>query len=195
MKDIINISTKEQAEFISDLMNSPVKVNSFLQEALDIYKQTKENTFVLDHGAFISNDYTQGVLDLEKMNKDPYLFATHYHAVDDKILFIQATETCPQLMLTPSNDLGWVCCQTDEQYLIPFTNNSIEYHEWLDPKYLYDITVVRGTVKHYQDLLEKEGVDKLKTTYIDLANTNSLGVIPHLNAIKVVAKRANIDVF
>ena len=52
----------------------------------------------LDHGAFISDDYSQGILDLESMNKNPKQYATHCLIADHSCLVIQSTETCRQLL-------------------------------------------------------------------------------------------------
>ena len=182
----IKIKTVEEAEFISSLLAKPATIVPKLQEALILYHLKLSEKQVLDHGAFLSNDYTHGVLDLIAMNNDPYRYATHSFKFDEQLIFILATETCPQLMFKEGK---WKPSYFSEDVLVEIEN---ETHIWLDPKYLHDITVSRKTVNYYQNLLSTEGADKLNEVYEDLANSNSLGAIPALNAIKVVAKRNNI---
>ena len=60
----------------------------------------KSKTFSFDTnpGSFLSNDYSNGLLDLLAMNANPRKYATHCMIADESRLVIEATPTCPQLL-------------------------------------------------------------------------------------------------
>lgn len=176
------IETEEEALSIAKLMNEPPKLNEKLQEALKKYNE-------LVHGEAFDNFglFSEASPSLpEDANLKPWKYATHCLKADESSIFICGE---PQQCLYINS--SW---QPSSVYHGILKEIEVEQHYWLDPEHGQDTTVLRSDVLRYQQLLDTEGLDALETVYIDLANTNSLGVLGSLNAIKVVKYNNNVGV-
>ena len=177
------IETEEEAEAIAKLLNEPPKVNEKLQAALDKYKS-------LGFGEVFESFDLLDDSDLKlpaDANLKPWKYATHCLKADPSgsILICGNHQQCLYI------DSSW---QPSSIYHGILKEIVVEYHYWLDPERGQDITVSRSDVLRYQHVLDTEGLQALEDIYTELANTNSLGVLGSLNAIKVVKYNNDIGV-
>lgn len=115
---------------------------------------------------------------LERMSSKPYKYATHCLKVDPKRIFMNYKGN-----LYLHIDSQWQLAEILPSLLEEITT---QYHPWLseDPR---EQTVDHATVQSWTSLYLNTGEDNLRNIYIDEANSNSLGAIPSLNAMQVVA--------
>lgn len=175
------IETEEEAIAIAKLINEPPKVNEKLKEALEKYHS------VIHGEAFDAFDLLdESDLKLpEDANLKPWKYATHCLKADEAgSIFICGK---PQQCLYINS--SW---QPSSVFHGILKEIEVEYHYWLDPEHGQDITVLRSDVVRYQHVLDSEGLQALEDIYTNLVNTNSLGVLGSLNAIKVVKYNNNL---
>lgn len=115
---------------------------------------------------------------LKDMSSKPYKYATHCLKVDPKRIFMNYKGN-----LYFHIDSQWQLAEILPSLLEEITT---QYHPWLseDPR---EQTVDHATVQSWTSLYLNTGEDNLRNIYIDEANSNSLGAIPSLNAMQVVA--------
>lgn len=209
------IETEEEAESISKLLNESPKVNEKLQSALNEYKglvfgesfdrfdlfeqdlkqpeteikysgnevtvENIKNSFS-DLQKFESI-FTPYISDLSSLRKDmiekPWKYATHCLKADPKSIFIYKEGEFQLLFIEGK----WQDSNVFKGLLQPI---EIEYHDWLDPVHKYDNYAYRKDVNEYYTLLMMSGIKALDDLHTELGNTNSLSVIPKLNAIQIV---------
>lgn len=113
----------------------------------------------------------------DDMNKKPWKYATHCLCADKYGTIFIAKENEQQQIYV---DGTW---QPSDVYSEILEEIKTEYHPTIDEECnLID----RSLIEHYQEILDTKGLIGLWDVDTNLCNSNSMGAVPHIVAIRVV---------
>lgn len=152
---------KLRTEFLSHLENKNV-IEIYLE---DNNRKEQEISQLIDQ------------IKLLDMNSKPWKYATHCLKADPYNSIFICKENQPQLLYI---DGEW---QLSEVYFGILKEIEIEYHPNIDKECNL---ISRKDIRYYQNLLDTQGLSSLDSEFTNLCNSNSMGAVPHIVAIRVV---------
>lgn len=168
------IESEEEAKFISDLINNPPKMNSKLKEALNTYNKLSN----MGMASFPLFEKALPMLEItEDMNSKPWKYATHCLKADPYGSIFIVKSGYQQLLYI---DNKWQPCSVYEKILKEI---EVEFHPNIDKECNL---INRNLIQYYQKILDKLGFEALYQRDTNLCNSNSMGAVPNIIAIRIV---------
>lgn len=120
----------------------------------------------------------------EDMNLKPWKYATHCLKADQYNSIFICKDGEQQLLFIDN------CWQPSSVYKGILQEIEFEYHPKIDEEYNL---ISRNLIQNYQKILDEDGFEEFDKQATDLFNSNSLGAVPNIMAIHVVAFNNDLE--